>query len=323
MATLDTGIPFTVACDPFKIGPMLQLATGPLGTESIELVWEINDVLPYDGSGYRSATATFTGSVPELQRTLTFEILAGLDGENFTAIGSAPGSVNRFRHENVVTGRLYYYKIKAVTEAGRQWGESRVVMGAAGPNLARPSDFEQLPLGTCLAAEEHDGALRVPDNRSCSVIEGARPYTDGTRIIRADPKPPGTQRNLHVGADVPLDPDKTYLQGGWIRAPGNIWYGRRFHDEEHEVLSWSYVMSAVHDTPEWTFGVQLLVPDTDGGGFRHRDDGRIFEMALKHWLFPPVASTMRIMVVAFSPGECDDLWIVEAERAPADATVLP
>gem|GEM_PF-5567263 len=316
-------MPFAVDCEPFKIGPVLQLATAPLTADSIELVWEINDVLPYDGSRYRSQTAAFTGSVPDEQRTLTFEVLASLDGENFTSLSSVPGSVNRFSHNHVTSGWLYFYKIRAVTETGLEWGKSRVVMGAAGPNLASPSDFETLPLGPCPAAEDYNGALRVRDDGNFSVIEGARPYTSGTRIMRAQPTPDGTQRNLHVGAYVPIAPGKTYLQGGWVRAPGNIWYGRRFHDDTEEVISWSYVMAAVHNTPEWMFGVQLLLPDADGSGFRHRDDGSIFEMALKHWLLAPTAGRLRIMVVAFQPGECDDLWIVEAARAPAAAVVLP
>ena len=128
------------------------------------------------------------------------------------------------------------------------------------------------------------------------------------------------QQISFYGNLIPLSPDKLYLQGGWVRAPGNVWLGRFFYDERKQKSCWGYSMPAILDTPEWTFAVQLLVPDKDGTGFR-RKNGQPYSMASKHWTFPPEAANMRPFMTAFGPRECDDHWIVEVRKAPGDSAV--
>ena len=52
-----------------------------------------------------------------------------------------------------------------------------------------------------------------------------------------------------------------------------------------------------------------------------RKDGNVYQMALKHWMFPPEAKYMEVFVTAFGPGECDDHWVLEVHKAPAGAAV--
>ena len=173
--------------------------------------------------------------------------------------------------------------------------ESPVTMGAAGPNL--------------FSEECYDDVRGVVGKDPLSIVQGARAYSQAQRLVRLQPSDTVKEVSF-CGNLFPIYANKRYLQGGWVRAPGNVWHGRYFYNGDQKHMSWGYSMPAVRNTPEWTFGVQLLVPDKDRTGFR-RKQGRVYEMALKQWTFPPEAGYMSVFLGAFGPGEAGDFWVVE------------
>ena len=292
--------------------------------DAIELLWEVNDLPPYDGRRLRSSTAAFAVSgQKEFLKDKSFEILAGLDEKTFTKIASIQGPANRYLHKGVTTGWLYYYKVRALDKSGKLIAESPVTMGAAGSNLIREPGHEEMSLGIrkeSREAGEGNGTYHPP--QAFSVVEGARPYSKGKQILQFDPAwaSSGTTEIMFIGSLIPMSPEKIYLQGGWVRAPGNVWYGRNFYDKDKQKICLGYSMPAITQTPEWTYVVQLLLPDVDGSGFR-RPEGR--SMAVKQWMFPTDGRFMKLLVVAFGPGECDDHWMLEVTKAPEGASVIP
>lgn len=287
----------------FLIGdPTVQVATQPGGSDAVDLIWEVNDLIPYDARRYQARTAIFT---PYGQKQFlvdkSFEILVSPDGKTFSKIADVPGPTNRYVHAGVEKGRLYYYKVRAFDKDGKLLAESPVTMGAAGPNLFHEDSYQ--------SAIKEQGMASKAGNPALSIIQGARPYSQAKPILRFQPSARSKQVSF-FGNLIPLSPDKTYLQGGWVRAPGNVWHGRYFHDADGKGMCWAYSMMAVRNTPEWTFSVQLLSPDKDGTGFR-RKEGRPYSVAQKQWTFPPEASYMTVFVTTFAPGEAGDFWIVE------------
>jgi hypothetical protein len=292
----------------------------PRGSDAVELVWEVNDLRPYDGRPYRAHTATFTArGQKEFLKDKSFDILASLDGMKFVKIATVRGPTNTYLHKGVNPGWLYYYKVRALDETGKLLAESPTVMGAAGKNLVQHPGHEELPLGKCDVQDpEKKGPEKFSPPKGFTVVKGARLYSDGKQILKFDPAWANTRQISFYGNVFPVSPDKIYLQGGWVRAPGNVWYGRYFYDKDKRQICWGYSAPAIRKTPEWTYTVQLLLPDTDGSGFR-RPKGR--SMAVKQWMFPTDARFVSLFVVAFGPGECDDHWILEVKKAPRDARV--
>ena len=292
--------------EPYSLigDPTVQVATGPAGQDAVELVWEINDLIPYDASRYRARTAIFTPyGQKQFLADRSFEILVSLDGKTFSKIAEVQGPRNRCVHAGIEKGRLYYYKVRALDEDGRLLAESPVTMGAAGPNLFHEDSYQ-----ADIKKQKIDS---TGENPPLSIIQGSRAYSQAKPMLRFQPPARGKQVSFW-GNFIPLSPDKTYLQGGWVR--GDVWYGRYFHDAEREGSCWAYSMMAVRKTPEWTFSVHLIVPDKDGKGFR-RKQGQAYEMVLKHWTFPPEASYMTAFVTTFGPGEAGDFWIVEVSQS--------
>ena len=287
--------------------PRVQVATRPVGTDGVQLLWELNDMVPYDGSEYRSVTAIFTPhGQKEFLKDKTFSIHASTDGKTFTQIARVQGPTNTFLHKGIEPARLYYYKVQGFDSAGKLLAESPVTMGAAGKNLFSPKSLDELPA----AADDADATV--------STTLGARPYFEGKKpkkLVRLAPSRMIKQVSFS-GNLIPISSDKTYLQGGWVHAPGNVWHGRYFYGSEKEAMSWGYSMPAVRETPEWTFGVQLLLPDKDGSGSRRKDDGSPYSMALKQWTFPTEAAYMTVFVTAFGPGHAADFWIIEINPPP-------
>ena len=303
--------------------PIVQVATAPAGPNAVELLWEVNDMRPYDGRRYHSSTAVFTSSGQrEFLKDKSFKVLASLDGEKFTEIASVRGPTNRFLHKNAHTGWLYHYKVRAFDADGKMLAESPVTLCAAGKNLVLNPGHENHSLGAIDRQERRDDADDAFSTPPCfAVVAGRRPYSRGTRVIKFDPLWARKRESHYYGNLIPISSDKLYLQGGWVRAPGNVWLGRWFSDVGKSHMTWAYSMPGVRKTSEWTFGVQLLQPDNDKTGHKRDGNGRPYEMALKHWTFPLEARYIEPYIVAFGPGECDDHWIVEAQRAPTGATV--
>lgn len=295
----------------------------------MELIWEINDAFPYDGSRFRTITAAFVGSGQErLLENKSFVILAGVDGKTFAKVGTVQGPTNRYLHKGVQSGRLYYYKVAAFDRNGKPWSMSRVTMGAAGPNLFPSSDFEEFEVGSFGGERGVPEQYRMGPPEGLAIAEGHRPYSAGKRILRYDRAWAGLKQVTFDGGKAPVSMDKRYLQGGWVRAPGasgDAWLGRWFYDKEQEPIKvWGYAVMSVRNTPEWTFAVQLLEPDTDGSAVRAMRDGRPHGMIRTHWKFlPTFTSYMAPFVTSFGSGECDDHWLVEITEAPEGAPVLP
>ena len=299
--------------------PIVQVATHPRSSHEIELVWELNDVVPYDGQRYRSHTAAFADYGQEqLLSGKTFEITASLDGQTFVQIATIDGPVNRFVHRNLPPNVLIHYKVLVRNESGRLLAASPVVPGAAGKNLMLLASHEDLPVGPI--RNDHDYGVRIVTtvNDSYEVVTGSRPYSDGQRVIVVDPKKVSVKQTNLYSNFIDVSGQKTYLQGGWVRAPGNIWYGRQFYDATKTNLSWGYVAPAVRQTPEWQFVAQRLLLDVDGTGTRRDPSGRAHSMSLHQWTFPPEAAYMTLMVVSFGPGNVDDHWLIELTDAPED-----
>ncbi len=65
----------------FLIGDAtVQVATRPLGSDAVELVWEVNDLLPYDGRRYQSVTAAFAPyGQGDFLKDKSFEILSSTE----------------------------------------------------------------------------------------------------------------------------------------------------------------------------------------------------------------------------------------------------
>ncbi len=175
-------------------------------------------------------------------------------------------------------------------------------MGVAGPNLF---SFDKPTCDLDLVAGEE----------FVSIVQGALPYSQSRRLVRL--RTSATAKKLYFcGNPIALSPERRYLQGGWVRAPGNIWHGRYFNSADKKPMCFGYSMPAIRNTPEWTFAVQLLMLDKDGTGTR-RKDGLALSMALKQWTFPPEAGYMSVFLVAFGPGgEAGDFWVVELSQAP-------
>ena len=287
---------------PYRLigDPLVQLATQPAGLDTVQLLWEVNDLIPYDARKYQAVTAIFTPhGQEEFLKDKTFKILTSRDGKTFTQIAQTQGPTSSFLHRGVEPNRLYYYKVQAFDADGRLLAESPVTMGAAGRNLVTQASFDKLPL----AADDSDNKEPV------SIVLGATPYSDKQKLVCL--RPSETRKQVEFrGNLVPISADKTYLQGGWVRAPSNIWHGRYFYNVDRAHMSWGYSMPAVQKTPEWTFGVQLLLPDKDGTGSR-RKDGKPYSMALKQWTFPTEAAYMSVFVIAYGPGQAGDFWIIE------------
>ena len=278
--------------------PLVQVATQPAGLDAIQLLWEVNDFIPYDARRYRAVTSIFTPhGQEEFLKDKTFKILTSSDGKTFSQIAEVQGPTNSFLHQDVEPHRLYYYKVQALDADGKLLAESPVTMAAAGENLFSEESFENIV------------SSPANDRNAICVVPGARAYSQGQRLVRLQTSATVNQASFY-GNQIALSADKTYLQGGWVRAPGNVWYGRFFYDQDKKGISWGYSMMAVRNTPEWTFAVQLLSPDTDGSGFP-RKAGRVSGMAQKQWMFPTEAVYMGVFVTAFGPGEAGNFWIVE------------
>lgn len=324
VAVVELAGPFEVQAEPVRIGAGLQLATRPAGTNAVELFWEINDLLPYDGQRYRSRTAVFAGAPPgDSVAARRFDILASTDGKTFTTIGTVHGPTNCYLHAGAAPGRLQYYRIAAYDGNGELWGKSAAMPGAAGSNLVANANFADLPVGSFAQGKLESGTeVRPPE--AFEIVDGSTLFAGATRVVAFDPTRADTKQVNYFGAMIPVSPGKRYLQGGWVRAPGNVWFGRRYHDEKRRCLTWSYGAMAIRRTPEWTFVAHLLVPDEVGDAFRRRDDGRVYEMARKHWCFPPETVFFEPYVTAFGPGEFGGHWLVElSEPADEPGAVLP
>ncbi len=287
----------------FLIGdPAVQVATRPLGSDAVELVWEVNDLLPYDGRRYQSVSAAFTPyGQGNFLKDKSFEILTSTDGKNFAKIATVQGPTNKHLHEGVKAGRLYYYKVRALDKDGKLIAESPATMGAAGPNLFKKESFKKF------------AAQPVNERGTGSVVKAQIPYSETQDVVHLEPTASYKQPSFY-GNVFPISSKKTYLQGGWIRAPGDVWLGRWFYDhEKKEMVCWGYSMMAVRNTPEWTFAVQLLMLDKDGTGTRRRA-GNVHGIVLKQWTFPPEAGYMAVFATAFGPGEAGDFWVVEIDK---------
>lgn len=317
-------MPFEIDSDPLTIGPILQVATHPIGTDAVELVWEINDYLPRDASTYHTHLSVFEDDTRLLEGK-TVNVLAGFDGENFTRIGSVKGPANRFVHEGVVPGRLYYYKLTATTGKGEEpWGESPAVMGAAGANLVAHPGFEAFRAGTLGTKVDVPEGMDVGEGGAFRVKKGGRPFGQGSKILAFDPADADTKQISYLDRTIEFEEEAAYLQGGWIRAPGNVWYGRTFLNEERNINdSWGYSIPALRKTPEWVFAVQRLEEADDWDAYDHHADGRPHGMARMQWTYPVFAAQMRPFMTAFGPGELDDLWIIRVTNAPPGAAISP
>lgn len=288
------------------------------------MLWEINSVLPYSGTSYRTRTAAFTGD--ELEAVLgdkSIEILASLDGETFSKIATVKGPTNRFVHAGLTNGWLVYYKAVAREASGEVWGESPVMMGAAGPNLFESADFEEDEIGNF----EDDGDTEWPaphafkNARALRVEKGKRPYSDGTRVLAWDPKKAGVKQCSWYGKPVPISSGKLYLQGGWVKGLGDAWLGRwHFDTEKARTSMWSYAMMGVRGVPAWMFAVQVIEQDADDSALRIVD-GKPYGMMTVAWKYPRHAGYFAPFVTAFDAGQADDQWLVEVTHAPDGATL--
>ncbi len=299
--------------------PIVQVAARPLGLNAIELVWEINDVRPDDSRHSRTHTAAFVSYGQEkLLRNKRFEIHASLDQENFVKIAEIAGPANTYVHESVTTGWLHYYKIRAMGSDGTLIAESPIVTAAAGKNLIRNAGFEQDAVGPVDPDQKlENGELAYNPPHAFAIAEGARPYLDEKRILTFSPEGTGVGQVSCYGNIIPITQGELFLQGGWVRAPGNVWFGRFFFDEQQRRPCWGYLM-VVRDTPEWTFCVQLLEPDPEGKAYQV-EDGATTGMPSPPWKYPRDAYYLCNFVTAFGPGEVDDHWILRVKKAPLGA----
>ena len=304
--------------------PVVQVATQPVGPDAVELVWEVNDLIPYDGARYRSHTAAFTPfGQNDFLADKRFGILASLDGKDFTPIATVDGPANRYVHKGIEPNVVVYYRVRAYDASGDLVAESPVAMGAAGENLCVVTGYEDRALGPIPKSNDHAGGVVVGQDNALEIVEGHRPYSTGKRIMAVDPKRAGAKQVNVYSNQIPIAPGKTYLQGGWVRAPGNIWYGRYFYWPDRRGMSWGYSAPAIHSTPEWTFAVQHILPDEDGTGSRRKPDGTPYSMALKQWTHPKEAAYLCLFMVSFRPGEVDDHWIIEIKETPPDLSLKP
>lgn len=318
-ATVLLKTPFNITFETLTIGERLQTATHPTGLNAVTVVWEVNDLLPYDGSQYHSATAAFAGpGKAGPADDLIFDVMASLDGKQFTKIATVKGPANQYVHKAVTPGWLYYYKVVARDKAGAARLEGAATPGAAGENLAKNGDFEDIPVGPCSPKETYGDTLHVKD-ASYSIADGARPYSTDKHILQVKTQ---SQKN-YDGAFAPISPAKSYLQGGWIRSESNLWYGRYFHEKGaggHR--TYNYAAVGIRDGSSWTFVAQWLTPEQDRSAFPRTPEGHLMGMGEQdYWLFPPEADRMATLLVAFGAGAADDLWIVEAVKAPEGSVV--
>lgn len=306
------------------IGAVVQVATRPVSNDAIEVVWEINRTMPPDGRSMQSRAFAFAEKGnEEALRDRVFEIHAALDGIHFTKLGTVQGPGNKFVFRDARPGWLYHFKVVVLGKNEKKRLESSLVLGAAGPNLFREADFEGLELGTFGGEREAPEQCSFKEAEAFSVIKGARPYSDGEKILAWDPKKAKVKQASFYGIPVPLSPDKTYLQGGWVRAEKNAWFGRWFHDKQGEKTTFfSYVLMSLRDTPEWVFGVQKIEVDADGSAMRIVD-GEARSMMLKAWKFPKNAGYIAPFVTGYDKGQLDDHWLVEVSQAPEGAAVVP
>ena len=313
--------PFRTTTARLETGRTLHVATGPAGPDTIEIFWEINDTLPYNGSRFRTHTAAFTGEDQEaLLQGMTFEVLASLNGRDFTKIATVDGPANGYWYEVATPGWLYHFKVAAINKADGRRRESRVTLGATGPNLFKEADFETFGLGDIVYAAQGGDPFNVMNVEAFSVVKGWRPYADGEKILTWDPQRAGKQV-WFTGIPVPVSIHELYLQGGWVRGTGDAWYGRWFYDKAKERTShFSYAIMSVRRTQAWTFGVQLLEVDADDSALRIID-GRPTGMMLQAWKIPRCTGYIAPFVTAFDRGEYDDHWLLEVVKAPPDASV--
>lgn len=267
----------------------------------MELTWEVNHLIPYDGSHFQTGTAIFNASdQKEFLKDKSFEIQVSTDGTNFAKIATVQGTMNKYLHKDVEKGRLYHYIVNVVAKDQEIVAKSPAIMGAAGKNLFKKDSFK-------------NPSVDPPnDQNGVSIAQGEVPYSKSQKLVRLQFS--GTTRQLSFwGNLVPISANKRYLQGGGLRAPGDVWLGRYFYDAEKNPMGYGYSMMSVRNTPQWTSAVQLLLPDNDGTGFK-RKDGLAYSVAQKQWTFPPEASYMAVFVTAFGSGEAGDFWIVEIDQ---------
>lgn len=313
--------PFEVEVEPYEVGPVLQLATHPASTNAIEIIWEINRAIAYEGTRYRTCTGAFIGSnqVQRLQG-LRFHVHRGVDGETFEPIGTVVGPTNHFLDTPVPDSHLFYYRVVATEDNGTEWGVSTITMGAAGENLIAHPSFETFTNGVFRKTGVATNGLEVDDN-AFAVEDGSRPYSKGRKVLSFDPNWIGTKQISFQDNLIPLSTNIVYLSGSWVYVPGNAWYGRFFYDKNRKAYNaYGYSMPSVHGAAHWTFGVQALIADPNWEGSGQKGT-RPTSMAKKGWTFPAVASYLRPFVTAFGEGKLDDHWIVAVTNAP-NGTIL-
>jgi hypothetical protein len=276
--------------------------------------------------------------MPARLRGCFAQVHASLNGRDFVKIADVTWPTHEYLHTWVKPGWLYYYRVKIFDENESMIAESPIVMGAAGPNLVDLESFESRPTGTVAREISYaPSSLQISPLGAFSIIQGARTYGAGRRLLAFDPARADVGQVAALGNLIPIAPGKRFLQGGWVRAPGNVWYGRYFYDHDADfapdeetlhiqsAVGFGYAAMAIQNTPQWTFLVQLLEVDADGSSFpREGKTGHERNtVARKGWTFPRDAGYMRLFITAFGAGELDDPWIVEVRHAPARAKIVP
>ncbi len=292
----------------------LHLATHPAGENAIELVWEINEFPPHDGSREQTQTAAFTGFDDGLDGK-TFCILARRDDEEtLRPIGEVEGPENRFLHEGVTPNRLYHYVVVASDANGRAWSESLEMPGATGENLLAVGDFESVECGPIM--EVGPEGMMVTDFNVFRVVEGARPWSNGRHIFRADPESAGENSGTFHGVKFSPSPDQRYLQGAWLRAPGSfsrpcaVYFGRRSHERDGRAHN-AFMLSRLSRTSVWQFGAQIVEPDDTPKPPPEKDHSNLSRV----WTFPADTESLSLFYLSGGFSEADDLWLIEIEPA--------
>lgn len=281
----------------------IQLATRPAGENSIELIWEINGITPHDARQHRTYTSAFSGEAEPL-RGLTFRVLSARHGEPFESVGEVKGPANRFLHEEVESGMLRFYKVVALDEDGTQVGRSDALPAAAGPNLLAVSDFEALEPGPLEAVVSGGGSQIEPG--AFHVVPGARPWSDGRHILECRPEEAGKRKASCRLKRFPVNSEKSYLHGAWLRAPGRmLLFGRRYHDAQGETHICGYAVYPMSNAAEWHFIAQLVEPDPESARTAYRT------MMDNFWEFPAEAAFMSTWIICYDMVSADDMWVVE------------
>ena len=292
----------------------IQLATRPVGENSVELIWEINGITPHDARQHRTYTSAFSGETEPLDG-LTFRVLSARHGEAFEAVGTVKGPANRFRHVEVEPGILRFYQVVALDDGGAQVGQSDAVPGAAGPNLLAVSDFEALQPG--LLEDAVSGGGSQIESGAFYVVEGARPWSDGRRILEGRPAEAGKRKAACRLKRFRVSSERSYLHGAWLRAPGRmLLFGRRYHDAQGETHICGYAVYPMSDAPQWHFITQLVEPDPKSSRTAYRT------MMDNFWEFPAEAAFMSTWIICYDMVSVDDMWVVEVAplTLPSGAT---